>query len=127
MQRAVARLLTVCGAAVTIAPNGLEATHKTLTESFDLVLMDLRMPVMDGFDATRALRAAGCQVTIIAVSADVAPVVEMNALAAGFDAVLSKPFGVSDLVRAMQTVRERQPMSQRTIDSRAAEQDESCP
>ena len=107
MQRAVARLLSVAGATVTIARDGLEATDKALAESFDLVLMDLRMPRMDGFAAARALRAAGLAVAIIAVTADATLVVQANAVAAGFDAVISKPFELVDIIGAIQLLRER--------------------
>jgi CheY-like chemotaxis protein len=98
----------VAGASVTIAHDGLEATDRALAENFDLILMDLRMPRMDGFDAARALRAADCHVTLIAVTADATPVIRANALAAGFDAVFPKPFELSDLVAATHLVRERQ-------------------
>jgi CheY-like chemotaxis protein len=117
MQRAVGRLLRVAGASVTIAHDGLEATDRALAEHFDLILMDLRMPRMDGFDAARALRAADCPVTLVAVTADATPAVRANALAAGFDAVLSKPFDLSDLIGAIHLVRERQTAQRR--DSRS--------
>src|SRR5438270_6731190 len=86
MQKAVGRLLRVAGASVTIVQDGLEATDRALAEPFDLVLMDLRMPRMDGFDAARALRAADCRVPLVAITADANAVVRANALAAGFDA-----------------------------------------
>jgi CheY-like chemotaxis protein len=101
MQRAVGRLLRVSGASVASARDGLRATERALAETFYLVLMDLRMPRMDGFEAARALRARGCRVPLVAVTADVTPAVRANALAAGFDAVLPKPFGLSDLILAL--------------------------
>ena len=108
MQKAVGRLLRTAGASVAIAHDGLEATEMALAEPFDLILMDLRMPRMDGIDAGRVLRAAGCGVPLIAVTADATPVVRANAIAAGFDIVISKPFALSDLVSATELVRARQ-------------------
>jgi len=105
MQRAVGRLLQAAGASVAIAHDGLEATEKARAETFDLVLMDLRMPLLDGFEAARALRAGGCRVPLVAVSADASPATRANALAAGFDAVLPKPFGLEDLIDALQLGR----------------------
>ena len=109
MQRAVVRLLQVSGATVASALDGLEATERALAVTFDLIVMDLRMPRMDGFEAARALRARGCGVPLVAVSADDTPEIQANAIEAGFDAVLPKPFGLNDLIHALQLVRERQP------------------
>jgi CheY-like chemotaxis protein len=109
MLRAVVRLLKVSGASVAIAHDGLEATERALAETFDLVLMDLRMPRLDGFEAARALRAVDCRVMLIGVTADTAPSAAVNAIAAGFDAVLVKPFELCDLTRAIQRLRERHP------------------
>ena len=127
MQQAVARLLRVAGATVTVARDGREATDKTLAGNFDVVLMDLRMPRMDGFDAARALRAAGCRLTLIAASADATPLVQANALAAGFDAVLSKPFDLTDLVEAIYLVRDRQSVSRPDLNPNAATLDDGSP
>jgi CheY-like chemotaxis protein len=127
MQRAVARLLRVAGATVTVAQDGREATDKTLAGTFDLVLMDLRMPRMDGFDAARALRAAGCRLALIAVSADATPPVQVNALAAGFDVLLSKPFDISDIVQAIHLVRDRQPLSESSSDFDSASHEDGLP
>jgi CheY-like chemotaxis protein len=117
MQRAVGRLLRAAGASVTIAHDGLEATERALAEQFDLILMDLRMPRMDGFGAARALRAADCRGMLVAVTADATPVVRANALAAGFDAVLAKPFDLDDLIAAIQLVRARQRAQRRESES----------
>ena len=126
MQRAVSRLLRESGASVAIAHDGLEATERALAETFDLVLMDLRMPCLDGFEAARALRAGVCRVLLVAVSADATPAVRANALAAGFDAVLPKPFGLGDLIHALQLVREGPP-AQTGVVSRAARRVSSPP
>ena len=126
VRRAVGRLLTVSGASVAIAHDGREATDAALAETFDLVLMDLRMPRMDGFEAARALREVDRRVPIIGVTADTTPSARANALAAGFDAVLPKPFDFSELISAIQLVRERQP-AQTSVESFAAGQDSSLP
>jgi CheY-like chemotaxis protein len=109
MRRAVGRLLREAGASVVSACDGLEATERALAEAFDLVMMDLRMPRMDGFEATRALRAGGYRVPIVAVSADATPELRIHALAAGFDAVLAKPFGLQELIHALKVVQEAPP------------------
>jgi two-component system, sensor histidine kinase len=112
MQRAVERLLRAAGASVTIAQDGLEATEIASTERFDLIVMDLRMPRMDGFEAARVLRATGYRLPLLAVTADATAVVRANALAAGFDAVHPKPFVLRDLADAMRLVHERQSAAQ---------------
>jgi CheY-like chemotaxis protein len=108
MRRAVGRLLKVAGASVTIVQDGREATDRALAETFDLVLMDLRMPRMDGFEAARALIAGDCRAALVAVTADASPAVRANALAAGFAAVLQKPFDLCDIIDAIRLARERQ-------------------
>ena len=122
MRRALVRLLQVSGASVTSAEDGSEATEKALAETFDVVVMDVRMPRMDGFAAARAMRAGGCRAPLVAVSADASSEVLANALAAGFDAVLPKPFGLAELIRALELVREAAAFA-----ARAARPDSSPP
>ena len=89
------------GATVETARDGQEAVTKTMSAAFDVVLMDLRMPNMDGVQATRALRKQGCQLPIIAFTADPATLRRAEALDAGCDACLSKPFKIDDLIAAI--------------------------
>ncbi|MCA8901425.1 MAG: response regulator [Hyphomonas sp.] len=85
------RALESAGFTVTVASTGAEALEVAERMTPALILMDLRMPVMDGFEATRRLRAVGSRVPVIALSAEVNPEIERSALAAGVNAVVAKP------------------------------------
>ena len=74
-----------------MATTGREALDAVEQISPDLILMDLRMPIMDGFEATRHLRMAGVKTPVIAVSAEINPEIERRARSAGADGVASKP------------------------------------
>ena len=89
------------GATVESAHDGREAVAKTMAAVFDVVLMDLRMPNMDGIQATRALRKQGCRLPVIALTADPATLRRAEALDAGCDACLSKPFKIDDLITSI--------------------------
>ena len=68
--------------------------------------MDVLMPVMNGLQATRALRADGNRVPVIAISADAAPEMRALTIDAGCDAQLSKPFDPYDLALLINRVRQ---------------------
>jgi signal transduction histidine kinase/ligand-binding sensor domain-containing protein/CheY-like chemotaxis protein len=88
-------MLTSLGLEVETAHHGQQALDIIQTRSFDAILMDCEMPVMDGFSATRALRSnepAGVHVPIIALTADVTSAGRAACLAAGMDDHLAKPF-----------------------------------
>ncbi len=85
------RALESSGFAVTVASTGREALDVIDQIGPQLVLMDLRMPIMDGFEAIRRLRAKGSTVPIIAVSAEINPEIERRARTAGADGVAAKP------------------------------------
>ncbi|MCV2365632.1 response regulator [Paucibacter sp. DJ1R-11] len=92
------------GHAAFFCENGHEALQALAQQDFDLVLMDLHTPVMDGFDAARAMRRLPmpkCQVRIIALSADAFAESRQRALQAGMDEFLPKPIGVEALSRAL--------------------------
>lgn len=83
------------------ACDGREAVEAAAGEAFDLVLMDLQMPIMDGFSATRAIRAGGgpsCATPILALSASVEPQDVAACRAAGMDDHLPKPISLAELV-----------------------------
>jgi two-component system sensor histidine kinase/response regulator len=87
---------------VTTAHNGREALAILDRERFDLVLMDVQMPEMDGFEATAAIRereqSSGKHVPIIALTAHAMKGDRERCLAAGFDAYLSKPIQARELL-----------------------------
>lgn len=85
------RALESSGFAVTVASTGREALDAVEQISPDLILMDLRMPIMDGFEATKRLRASGSRIPVIAVSAEINPEIEKRARRAGADGVAAKP------------------------------------
>lgn len=104
-QHLAARLLERQGHAVTVVNNGKEAVEAIRRELFDLVLMDVDMPIMDGLAATRAIRSyesrRGTRLPIVAVTTRNN---HQDCLAAGMDAHLSKPLRMDVLNRALQAV-----------------------
>ena len=93
------RALESAGFTVTVAATGSEALEAAARIEPELVLMDLRMPVMDGFEATRRLRAGGYRGPLIAVSAEINPDIERRARDAGADGVAAKPLDAEALRR----------------------------
>ena len=91
-------LLTDAGCDIETASNGQQAISTHGRFHPDLVLMDLRMPVKDGFEATRELRSLGTPACILAISASADDKTERDALAAGADEFVSKPFRDDDLL-----------------------------
>lgn len=93
ISRMISLRLSLRGHEVETAANGVLAVDRLLTEHFDLVLMDLHMPIMDGYEATRRIRAAGLAVKVVAVTASAMSEDSHKALAAGCDAYIAKPIG----------------------------------
>ncbi|MGQ9875425.1 MAG: PAS domain-containing protein [Chloroflexus sp.] len=105
-QQVVLRLLQALGHQVTIVANGVEAVQKVQQQSFDVILMDIQMPEMDGEEATRRMRALGNQIQqprIIALTAYALADVRERCLAAGMDGFLTKPVRLQDLHNALST------------------------
>ncbi|HEX8203546.1 MAG TPA: hybrid sensor histidine kinase/response regulator, partial [Isosphaeraceae bacterium] len=103
-QKMLARLLGEMGHRVTLAADGRRALEALGSEPFDVVLMDLQMPEMDGFAAVAALRARerrdGGHVPVIALTGQDGPEERPRCLAAGFDGFLAKPVR-ADALRAL--------------------------
>ena len=90
-QRLISLLIRRTGAEVVVARDGQEAVEIAQATEFDLVLMDMQMPVMNGLDATRLLRLTGFEQPIIALTANATESDKAAALEAGCDAFLTKP------------------------------------
>jgi len=91
-------ILEKLGHQVFLAENGLQAVEAAERERFDLIFMDIQMPNMNGYDATRKLREMGVKTPIIAVTASALQEEQKRALAAGMNHCLTKPFKKKDLV-----------------------------
>ena len=102
-QRLITLLLEKAGAEVTVAENGKVAHDLALNAQakanpFDVILMDMQMPVMDGYEATRKLRAAGYAGSIIAATAHAMTTDQAECLDVGCDAYLTKPIRREELI-----------------------------
>jgi signal transduction histidine kinase/CheY-like chemotaxis protein len=106
-QRLVIRLLEKRGHFVEVVPNGREALSALEKKPFDLVLMDLQMPEMDGLEATAAIRerekTSGSHQPIVALTAHAMKGDEERCLAAGMDGYLTKPIRPQDFDRILET------------------------
>ena len=94
------------GCTVSVAKNGKEAVGATEGEAFDAVLMDCQMPEMDGFEATRLIRArekraGGRRVAIIALTANAFSSDRTKCLESGMDDFLTKPFEPEEFTRVL--------------------------
>lgn len=95
-----ALLLMKAGFRVVTAINGLDGLVKALAVRPDVIIMDLAMPDLDGFDCTRQLAASSTtrEIPVIVVTAHATPEARARALAAGCRALLVKPFVPSSLI-----------------------------
>jgi CheY-like chemotaxis protein len=107
-RKVAVRLLEKQGHAVDVATDGREALEKLKLADFDLVLMDVQMPEMDGFEATAAVRemekAKGAHIPILAMTAHAMKGDRERCLAAGMDGYIAKPVRGHDLVKEIDRV-----------------------
>ena len=104
-QKLAIGLLTKWGHTVTVANNGLEAVSAVAQQTFDLVLMDIQMPEMNGFEATEAIRQqesqGGGHLPILALTARALKGDRERCLEAGMDGYVSKPIRQDELYQAI--------------------------
>ncbi len=109
-QKLALRLLGQMGYRADLAGNGIEAIESIERQTYDVVLMDVQMPEMDGLEATRRITqrwAAGSRPRIVAMTANAMQGDRETCLAAGMDDYLTKPIRVEELVQALQQTAAR--------------------
>ena len=110
------RLLERRGHRVVVAQNGREAVEILEKDQFDLILMDVQMPEMDGFEATAAIRRkeeqTGRRTRILAMTARAMKGDEEKCLASGMDGYIAKPIHAEELYRLLeQTIADAAPVT----------------
>ena len=108
-QRLISFILKKAGADVTVVANGQLACDEALAamangNPFDIILMDMQMPVLDGYDATRRLRSAGYTHPIVALTAHAMEGDDAKCLAAGCDKYLTKPIDRAKFLAVLATI-----------------------
>ena len=100
-QELIRWVLTNAEVSFDMVSNGLLAFESTLRKQYDLILMDIQMPVMDGVEAVKSIRASGITTPIIAVTANVLRDEIEHYFQVGFDGYVAKPFDSATLYREM--------------------------
>ncbi|WP_153796377.1 response regulator [Foetidibacter luteolus] len=95
------KMLAHWQANVDVAENGKIAVEKAAGKEYDILLMDLHMPVMDGYTATRQLRENGCSVPVVALTAAIPSEVEEKVFEAGMNTILIKPYSSNELLNVI--------------------------
>jgi signal transduction histidine kinase/ActR/RegA family two-component response regulator len=95
-------LLQKMGYQVTIVEDGQQAVDKLRTETYDLILMDMQMPVMNGYEATREIKTMGIRTPVIAVTAHAMKGDEQKCFDAGCNGYLTKPIDKNKLAETIQ-------------------------
>ncbi|MGA2961793.1 MAG: response regulator [Candidatus Korobacteraceae bacterium] len=113
-QRLIARLLESAGHSVTVVGDGLAAVNSSQQNSYDAILMDVQMPIMDGHEATRQIRrleqVTGAHVPIIAMTAHAMKGDREKCLEAGMDDYIAKPLHKQELLQAIYEQTARKPL-----------------
>lgn len=98
----IQKLLEKFDLEITMASNGLEAVQKAVEDSFDVILLDIEMPIMGGMEALKRLRKISIQVPILACTANASAESKKEYLDAGFDGYISKPINLKNLTEELQ-------------------------
>ncbi len=112
--RVVQEILGAFGHQGVMAHSGEEALERLATEPFDIMLIDIHMPVMTGIDVVRFLRASGgrqCDIPVVALTADVYSRRPAEYLALGFNDFVSKPILVAGLMDTIKRCLLASPMT----------------
>lgn len=119
-QTLAVRILEKRGYSVSVAPHGRAAFEAFQAGQFQLVLMDIQMPRMDGLEATAAIRESekltGGHIPVVAMTANALVGDREKCIVAGMDAYVTKPIRTSELFAAIETLLGEKPKPQSTDD-----------
>ena len=102
LQKRIVQILEGCGAKVASASNGHEGVEMARSDTFDLLLMDIRMPIMDGYTAIKTLRSEGYDRPILALTAHAMNEERVRLMNCGCNEYLTKPIRSSELLSAIE-------------------------
>jgi signal transduction histidine kinase/DNA-binding NarL/FixJ family response regulator/GGDEF domain-containing protein len=126
-QQLISILLRGAGIQAVLAPNGVEACRAAMSEEFDLVLMDMQMPELDGYGATRKLREAGYTKPIVALTANAMSDDRAKCIDAGCNDYLSKPISLDRLTAVLAKFLRNAPHVQPALPRAALPADSAAP
>jgi CheY-like chemotaxis protein len=106
------RILQRAGAVIATAENGRDGAQKALQNDYDVILMDVQMPVMDGHSATAHLRQMGYKGPIVALTAHALASDRHRCMVNGFDDYLTKPMTPDQLLQKLACYRKAETLSQ---------------
>ena len=116
-QKLVARLLERRGYQVTVADNGVQALATLERQQFELILMDIQMPEMGGFETTQRIRekerTSGSHIPIVAITANVMKGDRERCIQTGMDDYVPKPVMPEEMFRVMESLLEVSPRDTR--------------
>ena len=104
------------GLDVDLAENGQVGVDKTLQNSFDVILMDIQMPVMDGFTAVKLMRRQNLDIPIIALTANAMKGFDEECVAAGFSDYQTKPIDIDKILKTLADLLQAQPLEQEAVE-----------
>jgi CheY-like chemotaxis protein len=110
-------ILRHAGVASEICENGAAALHLVQKAEFDLILMDMQMPVMDGYTATRLLRERGFAKPIVALTANTVKQELERAISSGCDDCLGKPFSTAEFTDMLRKFLKSEPLAGRCAET----------
>jgi PAS domain S-box-containing protein len=100
-QRLISAILNDAGAKVVLATTGKQAVHLAQTERFDLILMDVQMPILDGYAASARIRSSDPRIPIIILTAHATAEDRAKSIAAGASEFITKPFDTNHLLNTL--------------------------
>ncbi|MEO5821349.1 MAG: response regulator [Vicinamibacteraceae bacterium] len=112
-QKLAAAMLSRLGHACVLASDGREAIAEWGADDYDVIFMDVQMPNLDGFDATREIRrleaGSGVRIPIVAMTAHAMPGDRERCLGAGMDEYVTKPISLTEIARVLSSIQAARP------------------